>query len=236
MRNGKGVQMCGRYTQTADPAELQEFFQIDQIETAKLTANYNITPSSDVYVVDELSGSRQLRIVQWGLIPGWQRDIKTARPMINARSESASEKPYFRDSFKTSRAIVPATGWYEWKTIGLADNDKTKQPFYLSGTSTSQLAFAGLLSAVRLDSGEWLRTVAILTTGPCPELLEIHDRMPVILQPDAWSEWLNPKSEVESLKQFFHPTSAGSVTAYPVSQQVNSNRAAGPELIAPIAL
>lgn len=226
--------MCGRYTQTAEAAELQEFFQTEQNEVAKLAANYNITPASDVYVVDELSGSRQLRIVQWGLIPSWQRDLKTARPMINARSETASEKPYFRDAFKTSRAIVPATGWYEWQTIGLADDDKTKQPFYLRGAASSQLAFAALLSAVRADSGEWLRTVAILTTGPCPELLEIHDRMPVILNPSDWAEWLNPKSAVEPLKRFFHPTTALAVTAHPVSQQVNSNKATGAELILPI--
>jgi putative SOS response-associated peptidase YedK len=228
--------MCGRYTQTADPAELQEFFQIDQIEIAKLKANYNITPSSDVYVVDELSGKRQLRIVQWGLIPSWQNEMKTARPMINARSETVGEKPYFRDSFKVSRALIPATGWYEWQTIGLAVDDKTKQPFYLKGRETPQLAFAGLLSAVKLENGEWLKTVAILTTSPCDELLDIHDRMPVILQPEAWSEWLNPKSDVESLKRHFHPTAAGFVEAYPVSQQVNSNRAAGPELISPIVL
>lgn len=227
--------MCGRYTQTADPAELQNFFDADQVEIEKLKANYNITPTSDVYVVDELSGRRQLRVVKWGLIPAWQKDPNNAKQLINARSESVAEKPSFRDAFQTARAIVPATGWYEWKTLGLAEGDRTKQPFYLSAVDSTPLAFAGILSAIKTENG-WLRTMAILTVDACEELSNVHDRMPVILAEADWQKWLSPKSSVESLKQLFHPTEPGQMQIYPVSQTVNSNRASGAELISKIEL
>jgi putative SOS response-associated peptidase YedK len=227
--------MCGRYTQTADPAELQKFFDADQVEIAQLKANYNITPTSDVYVVDELSGRRQLRVVKWGLVPAWQKAPTKTKPLINARSESVAEKPSFRDAFKTARAIVPATGWYEWKTIGLAPEDKTKQPFYLHHSDNQPLAFAGILSAIKTESG-WLRTMAILTTSPCIELEAVHDRMPVILAKEDWARWLSPTSNPATLQDLFHPTSAGEVLIHPVSQMVNSNRATGSELITEISL
>lgn len=227
--------MCGRYTQTADPAELQSFFDADQVEIEKLKANYNITPTSDVYVVDELSGRRQLRVVKWGLIPAWQKDLTKSKPLINARSESVAEKPSFRDAFRTARAIVPATGWYEWKTIGLDPGDKTKQPFYLHHPENQLLAFAGILSAIKTDSG-WLRTMAILTTSACAELEKVHDRMPVILAEADWAKWLSPATDSATLQDLFHPTAAGEVQIYPVSQAVNSNRATGSELVAEISL
>lgn len=227
--------MCGRYTQTADPAELQGFFDADQVEIEKLKANYNITPTSDVYVVDELSGRRQLRIVKWGLIPSWQSDISKAKPLINARSETVAEKPSFRDAFKTARAIVPATGWYEWKTLGLDEGDKTKQPFYLFGSQNEPLAFAGILSAIKTESG-WLRTMSILTTSACDELENVHDRMPVILSEPDWQRWLSPQSDPAELLELFHPTSFGQVQIHPVSQAVNSNRASGLDLITKIEL
>lgn len=228
--------MCGRYTQTADPAELQTFFELDQIEITKLKANYNITPTSEVYVIDQLSGRRQLRVVQWGLIPSWSKSLQTARPLINARAETVFEKPSFRDAFRSSRAIVPATGWYEWRTLGLAAGDKTKQPYYLQSAAQDLLAFAGILTAVRTSSGSWLRTMAILTTDPCSELASIHDRMPVILPRSDWDTWLAADSTQPELLALCHPTRAGQVEVHPVSQSVNSNRASGPELILPINL
>lgn len=228
--------MCGRYTQTADPAELQAFFQIDQIEVETLKANFNITPTSQVYVVDELSGTRQLRVVQWGLIPGWTKDLIQARPLINARAETVAEKPSFRDGFAKSRAIVPATGWYEWRTLGLPESDKTKQPYYLHSTANEPLAFGGILSAVRTPTGDWLRTMAILTTEPCVELSNVHDRMPVILPKSAWSTWLDAGTAKADLLELCHPSAPGTVEIYPVSQTVNSNRAAGADLILPIQL
>lgn len=226
--------MCGRYTQTADPAELQEFFELDQIEIAKLKANFNITPTSQVYVIDELSGPRQLRVVEWGLIPGWVKDLQTARPLINARAETVAEKPSFRDAFRASRALVPATGWYEWRSIGLAEGDKTKQPYYLKSTSAEPMAFAGILAAVKTPAGDWRRTMAILTTDACAELSTIHDRMPVILPRTDWDSWLSQATDQQELLKLFHPTAPGQVSVHAVSQAVNSNRASGPELILPI--
>ena len=225
--------MCGRYASAEDPNSLIEFFEAVDATEAPLPDNYNVAPTQPVYVVDEVSGPRQLRVVNWGLVPSWAKDASLAGKLINARAETVAEKPSFRGPFAKTRCLVPATGWYEWKTVDA--EPKVKRPFYLTRVDGAPVAMAGLLEAWKHpDTGQWLRTVAVITTENCVELAPIHDRMPVILERAEWSQWLDPNAGELDLLSLLNPTEPGTVQAWEVSQAVNSIRNGGPELIRPL--
>ena len=200
----------------------------------ELAPNYNVAPTQPVYVVDELSGKRQLRVVKWGLVPSWAKDASGMGRLINARAESVDFKPSFRSAFARTRCLVPATGWYEWKSVDA--DPKVKRPFYLHDPAARPLAFAGLLEAWRdPQSGEWLRTMAIITTENCVELAQVHDRMPVVLDREEWEQWLSPDSDPADLLALLNPTVPGRVAIFEVDRAVNSIRNNGPQLIEPLA-
>jgi putative SOS response-associated peptidase YedK len=181
---------------------------------------------------------RELRVVRWGLVPFWAKDVKIGSRMINARAETVAEKPAFRRAFAKRRCLLPADGYYEWQSQpGMA-----KQPMYITRVDGRSLAFAGLYelwrdpAVGRDDPDAWLWTATVITTSAPDELGMIHDRMPMIIDPASWTDWLDPaNNEVADLRALLSPAATSSLTTFPVSTEVNSVRNNGPQLIEPIS-
>jgi putative SOS response-associated peptidase YedK len=181
--------------------------------------------------------ARELRVMRWGLVPFWAKDIKIGSRMINARAETVAEKPAFRRAFAKRRCLLPADGYYEW----MQQPGGPKQPIYISRTDGQSLAFAGLYelwrdpAVPRDDEQAWLWTTTIITTSAPDELGMIHDRMPMIIDPASWTDWLNPGNrDVADLQALLTPAMVSDLTTWPVSTEVNSVRHNGPELIEPV--
>lgn len=182
--------MCGRYTARKAPADLAAEFEAQDRLADATRPDFNVAPTRVVPVVrapkDEAHG-RELVDMRWGLVPFWAKDPKIGARMINARVESVTTKPAFRSAVKKRRCIVPADGWYEWKRD---PNGPGKQPYYMTPGDGSSLSFAGLWET--WGEGEArLRTCTILTTEAQGQLAQIHDRMPFLLPPEAWADWLD---------------------------------------------
>lgn len=180
---------------------------------------------------------RQLRVVRWGLVPYWAKDVKIGSRMINARAETVAEKPAFRRAFAKRRCLLPADGYYEWQQQPGA----AKQPIYISRSDGGSLAFASLYelwrdpAAARDDEDAWLWTATVITTSAPDELGMIHDRMPMIIDPAHWADWLDPANgDVADVRALLSPAAVTGLTTYPVSTEVNSVRNNGPHLIEPI--
>lgn len=213
--------MCGRFTLTKNREEVAQAFGLSappagHDEVPEFPARYNIAPSQPVgvIVVNRNSGKREFRLMLWGLIPSWAKDPSIGAKLINARSETVTEKPSFRAAFKYRRCLIPADGFYEWqKTQG-----GPKQPLYFSMAGSGLFAFAGLW-----ESWNDIETCTILTTSANSLLQTIHDRMPVILQPDDYARWLDPRLQnATDLKELLQPYPDDSMEAIPVSTRVNS--------------
>jgi putative SOS response-associated peptidase YedK len=244
--------MCGRYASARKRIELLEEFSVQRDDEAEsLQPDYNVAPTKPVYTVVSRSGSgpedeqaartaapaeRQLRVMRWGLVPFWAKDAKIGSRMINARSETVAEKPAFRRAFAKRRCLVPADGYYEWQP----QPGGQKQPIYITRADGRPLAFAGLYelwrdpAMSRDDDDAWLWTTTIITTSAPDELGMIHDRMPMIIDPAGWTDWLDPvNSDLADLKALLTPAAASGLDTYPVSVAVNSVRNNGPRLIEP---
>jgi putative SOS response-associated peptidase YedK len=249
--------MCGRYATARDPADLIEEFGVDRdMVDEQLAPNYNVAPTDPVYaVVERLNKEqpreppqRQLRIVRWGLVPSWAKDRKIASKLINARSETLSEKPAFRRAFATRRCLLPADGYYEWYTDDPADSaadtprgKRPKQPYFIRNRGGGVLPMAGLYEfwrdpAAEPDVDPWLVSSTVITTEATDDIGRIHDRMPMLVEPENWTRWLDPRiDDVEMLRSLLVPAAAGRLEAYPVSTQVNDVRNNGSQLIEPVA-
>jgi putative SOS response-associated peptidase YedK len=184
--------------------------------------------------------ARELRVVRWGLVPFWAKDPSIGSRMINARAETVDSKPAFRRAFARRRCLLPADGYYEWQAkSGTADRPAPgKQPYYICRADGGPLAFAGLYELWRDrelpddDERAWLWTATIITTSAPDELGRIHDRMPMVITPDRWTDWLDPAdSDPARLRELLAPAVADGLISYPVSRAVNSVRNNGPELI-----
>jgi putative SOS response-associated peptidase YedK len=206
--------MCGRYTLSTPAGRLAEEFQLDS--TVEIPPSYNVAPTQQVAAVLEDEGGRRLEMLRWGLVPSWADDPDIGARMINARSETAPEKPSFRRAFRGRRCLIAADGFYEWKR-----EDGGKQPYYFRMQDGRPFAFAGLWESWDKGGGE-LRTCTILTTRPNPVLNGIHDRMPVILPHDAYNAWLDPDADKEELGELMIPYPGNDLETYPVSRFVNS--------------
>ena len=209
--------MCARYSLITPVVEIVRLFNLP-LDTAPRAPRYNIAPTQQVPVVVSAPGGRALRDLRWGLIPFWAKDA--SKPMINARSETAAEKPTFRGSMRHRRCLVPADGFYEWQ--GPAGK---KQPFLFSPPGGGPLAFAGLWERWTGSDGAPLDTFAILTTAANAVVAPVHDRMPVILPPDAWAAWLDPATtDAAALRPLLVPAPDELLTARPLSKHVSSVR------------
>jgi putative SOS response-associated peptidase YedK len=180
---------------------------------------------------------RQLRVVRWGLVPYWAKDVSIGSRMINARAETVSEKPAFRAAFAKRRCLLPADGYYEWQPPPPGTKG-SKQPYFICRPDHGVLAFAGLYelwrdrSLPREDPAAWLWTATVITTSAPDELGEIHDRMPMVIDRASWADWLDPgNTEVADVQSMLAPAASTGLISYPVAQLVNSVRNNGPELI-----
>ncbi len=219
--------MCGRFALKSPPAKLVERFGLD--ECADFAPRYNIPPGTDIPVIRQSpEGKRVLHLLRWGLVPRWAKDPGIGNKLSNARGESVAEKPSFRDAFRRRRCLIPADGFYEWKTEG-----KVKQPFFISLKSGEPLAMGGLWESWRRPDGEILRTACIITTGPNDVMEPIHDRMPVILRAEDWQSWL--EAPVEAIQSLISPYEADAMQAWPVDRRVSRSVDDDAGLIKPIA-
>ncbi|HBK78397.1 MAG TPA: hypothetical protein DDZ83_01715 [Nitrospinae bacterium] len=220
--------MCGRFTLIAPKSMLEELFSLTIM--GELPPRFNIAPSQPVAAVRAATGgAREFTLLRWGLIPSWAKDPAIGARMINARSETAAEKPSFRAAMKRRRCLIPASGFYEWANTGAA-----KQPFLIRMKDRRPFALAGIWEGWCGEDGSELETCAILTTSPNERVGEIHPRMPVIIAPGDYGAWLDPANEkLRTLDRLLCPYPAGEMEAHPVSRHVNDPGNDDPACIEP---
>ncbi|NHN56428.1 SOS response-associated peptidase [Calidifontibacter sp. DB0510] len=257
--------MCGRYAASFSPDDLVDDFEIDLDATDEParsilknpqeppagTPDWNMAPTKQAPVVltraprEDRDGDpvRQLRLLTWGLVPSWAKDVKVGLRMINARAETLLTKGAFVKAAHTRRAIVPAEGWYEWQaspTVTDAKGKPRKQPFFVKRQDGRPCAFAGVYefwrdrSLADDDPDAWLTTYAIVTTAAEPGLDRIHDRQPLVLDPDRWAHWLDPEvTDTDEIAGMLEGMPPGRFEAYPVTTAVSSGRNNGARLLDP---
>ncbi|MQA63444.1 MAG: SOS response-associated peptidase [Actinophytocola sp.] len=239
--------MCGRYAATKDPATLvKEFDAADDIGDHQPTPDHNVAPTRKVMAVlarhpkdadgeaDQAApAERLLRVMRWGLIPFWAKDAAIGNRMINTRAETAASKPAFRSALKRHRCLLPADGWFEWRR-GPAKGQK--QPFFMTTTDGSSLAFAGIWETWRDPKADSdapkIVSCSVLTTDAVGSITDVHDRMPLLMPREQWSRWLDP--DLEDVMEMLEPpplSMVDSLELRPVSDKVNNVRNNGPELL-----
>ena len=222
--------MCGRFTLTVDPAELQDAFGGFSFPD-QYAPRFNIAPTQPVLAIPN-DAKNKADFFLWGLIPSWSKDPSIANKLINARGETIAEKPSFRGSFKYKRCLIPADGFYEWKA---GADKKTKTPYFIHMKDRKPFAFAGLWDEWQSPEGGALRTCTIITTDANELMKTMHSRMPVILNPKDYAEWLDPAPRTpDNLLHLIRPFSPDAMSAYPVSTSVNSPANDRSELILPV--
>lgn len=225
--------MCGRFTLSATPHEVEELFALIDLET--FPPRYNIAPTQPVLVV--LSGpprdpgsnlpDRQAALVRWGLIPSWAKNLADMPLLINARAETVLEKAAFKTAMRHRRVLVPTTGFYEWRRDG-----KTKQAFFIRPKGGGLIAFAGLMETFSDPGGSEIDTAAILTTAANDGLADIHDRMPVVISREDFARWLDCRTqEPRDVLDLLKPAQPDFFEAIPVSDRVNKVANLGADLI-----
>jgi putative SOS response-associated peptidase YedK len=222
--------MCGRYELHTPVEELARRFDAPLTdEAAALPARYNIAPTLRVPVVRVADKGRRIEAMTWGLLPSWAKDPAGVKP-INARVETVFEKPMFRNAIKRRRCLVPADGFYEWRA------DPTgKQPFHIGMVDGSPFAFGGLWEYWAMPDHEPVVSCAILVTEANDLMAKIHDRMPVIVRPEHYASWLDPKlADPRVIAPMLEQFPAEEMRAYPVSTRVNNTRNEGPDLLHPL--
>ena len=226
--------MCGRFALSAMLTDIAEEFGTNTAPEKTLPADWNIKPTQEIYIIK----NQRIEIASWGLIAPWSKTmpdaVKSQSQAINARSETVHEKPTFRNAFRRSRCLVPASGYYEWATeLG---QYKTKQPVYISRDDNHLLAFAGIYDRWISPQGEIKDSVAIITRDAVNELAKVHNRMPLFLPRDRWNDWMNPNLQdlnvIRALMNVAKPDEH--LRYWPVADLVNSIRNNGAELISPI--
>ena len=229
--------MCGRFTLFADPDLLAELFGL--ASAPELAPRFNIAPTQPVGIVrvNPFTHLREWALTHWGLIPSWSKDPTIGARMINARAETADEKPSFRAAFKRRRCLIPASGFYEWR-----QGEKGKQPYFIgpAGSATEVLAFGGLWETWVSPDGSELDSCTILTTEPNELMAELHNRMPLILAPEDFGEWLGAGVEdsprqLQAIHHLLRPYAVEKMRAYPVGTYVNNARNEGRQCVEPLA-
>jgi putative SOS response-associated peptidase YedK len=226
--------MCGRYANSRHDGDLLRDFQVASIVDPPPEPSWNVAPTDHARVVLERlvndEPDRQLRTLRWGLVPSWAKDLKMGAKLINARSETVTEKSAFKTAAAKRRCIVPAEGYYEWMPT-----DDGKIPMYLHGEGT--LGFAGLYEIRRdlEDPEQWLWTYTIITCTTQDALGHVHDRSPVVLPGDLQSAWLDPGlTDLETVRELLASVPSPVLDVYEVSKAVNSVKNNGPELLTPV--
>jgi putative SOS response-associated peptidase YedK len=219
--------MCGRYAITTAPEAIRQLFGYP--EQPNFPPRYNVAPTQPVPIVRMAEGKRQLALVRWGLIPAWVKDPRGFTLLINARGESVLEKPAFRNAMKRRRCLFPADGFFEWKRDG-----ERKQPYFVRLKSGQPMAFAGLWESWMGPNGEEQETAAIVTTTASRSIAHIHDRMPVIVPPDAFEFWHDPKVDAQTAAAVIQPARDALLESYQVSSAVNRTANDSAKLVEPL--
>jgi putative SOS response-associated peptidase YedK len=209
--------MCGRFTLSSSPAKIAEIFHAAGVPEL-LPKRYNIAPTQGIAAVRQGESGREFAWLRWGLIAPWAKDLKITP--INAQAETAASKPMFRSAFKKRRCLIPADGYFEWKATG----GKTKQPYLFIPKDGKPFALAGLWESAEPE-GEKIESCTILTTDANELAARVHKRMPLILPPEAYAEWLDPANQdPASVQGLLLPYLADRMRSYPVSTWVNNPR------------
>lgn len=208
--------MCGRFALNENPRKFAEYFHLSG--DLELSPSWNIAPSTRICsIITDKVGASHLLKMRWGLIPSWAKDATIGNKLSNARGETIAEKPSFRSAFKYHRCIIPASGFYEWKT-----EQGVKQPWYISLKSSEPMAFAGLWETWHPKEGETVESCCIITITANSLMEPIHDRMPVILDPDQWKTWLSQQEhEADKLLPLIRSHESKSMQAWPVTRELN---------------
>ncbi len=225
--------MCGRFTLYSDPDRYADRFRANLAPDVRerFQPSWNVAPQMTVLGVRERHGTRQLELFSWGLVPGWARDASSASRTFNARCETLSARPAFRTAFRRRRLLVPADGFYEWTATS---GPRHRIPHYFTRVDGEPLALAGLWEVWRSPDGRQLRSATIVTTASGPDMDGIHDRQPVVLEPDTWERWLDPLfDDRDELEGMLHAGPAGLLHHRPVGAEVGNVRNDGKHLIEP---
>ena len=218
--------MCGRFTITLEAADLQQDLGVAEMPGDWLP-RYNVAPTQAVAAVLD-AGTRRGEWLRWGLIPSWAKDPTIGSRLINARSETITEKPSFRSAFTRRRCLILADGFYEWKRQ--PGQKGPTQPFYFRRADRKPFAFAGLWEIWKPADGDFIRSCTIITCAANAVVSPVHERMPVILSGDMMWKWLEPASP-ETLVGFLQPYPAQWMAAYPISKAVNDASRESPDLV-----
>lgn len=223
------IAVCGRFAFAADGTHVLQQFKLAMLPPG-VSPRYNAAPGQDILTVRQnAAGERDAAFHRWGLIPSWAKDPSIGYKMINARSETLSERPSFRTAFRLRRCVIPATGFYEWRQIG-----GRKLPMYFYRLDGRLLGLAGLWEAWRSPDGNVIQSVTIITTEPNELVSPVHNRMPVILRDDRVDLWLDHSSFDEAaLRACLQPFPAEAMAAHAVSPRMNSARYEAPNCIDP---
>ncbi|MCP5365654.1 MAG: SOS response-associated peptidase [Hyphomicrobiales bacterium] len=224
--------MCYRYSQLRAWSDLVSIYRITaDVTPLNLQARYNLAPTQDVPIVRQAKDStdRELLAVRWGLVPFWAKDIKIGYSLINARAETVDSKPSFRQAFRQRRCLIPANGFYEWQSL----DTRNKQPYYITLPDERPFAFAGLWESWTSLKGEVIESCTIIVTAANAQLRPVHDRMPVMLEPERFEAWLDTGAPLKETRSLLRPYD-GQLAMYPVSQHVNSVRHDDPQCAEPL--
>jgi putative SOS response-associated peptidase YedK len=221
--------VCGRFSQQRPASELAEIFAAEPL-AEELGPRFNVAPTDDALVVVQRDERRAITAYRWGLIPHWADSAKVGSRMFNARAETLTASPAFRDALRHKRCLIPVDGFYEWKREATR-----RQPFLIARSDGRPLALAGLWSGWRDPSTDRvIRTFTIVTAGPNAQVADLHDRMPVLVPEEAWSTWLDPRlDDPAELHCLLRPNEDVDLRILAVSQLVNDVRNDGPKLIEP---
>jgi len=221
--------MCGRFTLTLDPGELQELLELGPFVHI-VQPRYNIAPSQPIPIVKDHE-KRSVELYRWGFVPSWADDPKIGYRMINARSETAHEKPSFRAAFKRRRCLILADGFFEWHA---EEKGAPKTPYLFKLKNDTPFTFAGLYEHWQSPEGGELHTCTILTCKPNALVANYHNRMPVMLGDKSRWDWLDPKLQQDQLLDLLEPYPAEEMKCFAVSREVNSPQNDRPEILEPV--
>ena len=221
--------MCGRMALTLPQDAMAQLFAARPANDLPEIPNFNICPTDPVHVVTSDNGVRHLTAMRWGFIPHWYKTPSDGPLLINARAETVADKPSFRDAVRTRRAIIVASGYYEWTK----DAEGGRDPWYITRQDGSPLAFAALWQDWTDQAKDVTRTCAVITTAATGAMTALHHRVPVVLAEEDWPLWLGERGK--GAAPLMQAPDDDMLTWHRVDRAVNSNRASGPELIAPLA-
>ena len=222
--------MCGRYDNLIAREAYRGLYKAMRLPASNFPPRYNIAPTDQVPIVrvDPRDGTREVFMARWGLIPFWMKE-KPKVPHINARAETVHKLPLFREAFAKRRALIPATGFFEWQLAA----DGGKQPWRFTRNDEEPFAFAGLWEFARI-AGEEILSTTIIVGEPNPLVGAVHDRMPVMLVPEDHDRWLDPAMSVDDLRAMLKPYDPDLMKAYEVSRVVNRVKNDTPDCVQPL--